>query len=70
MEVSTSEVKNINMKEDNTWKKILVVIGLASSILLLSSCGDNYCEDCYTIRYSNGATEWVCVEYICDGYER
>lgn len=29
------------------------------------SCEPVMCEDCYDITYSDGTTEWVCVEYDC-----
>lgn len=32
---------------------------------LLTSCEPVMCEDCYTYTYSDGSTDWVCVEYDC-----
>ncbi len=54
---------------DKTPIRMLIVLGIAAAMLLFSSCESEYCENCYTYRYSNGATEYVCVEYICDSYE-
>ena len=43
-------------------KKVLLVLGLGLAML---SCEPVMCEDCYTYTYSDGSTEWVCVEYDC-----
>ena len=34
----------------------------------LTSCEPTMCEDCYTYTYSDGTSDWVCVEYQCDDY--
>jgi len=48
-------------------KKILFVLGFIS----LMGCEPDLCQDCYTVYYSDGNSDWVCVEYNCeDGYER
>ena len=44
-------------------KNLLVVLGLGLG--LLTSCEPVMCEDCYTYTYSDGSTDWVCVEYDC-----
>ena len=36
--------------------------------VLLMSCEQAPCEDCYTYTYSDGSVEWVCVEYDCTDY--
>lgn len=42
--------------------QLLLLMGLALAIF---SCEPVMCEDCYDITYSDGTTEWVCVEYDC-----
>ena len=43
----------------------LIVI---STLATLFSCEPEICEDCYTYTYSDGSTEWMCVEYDCNDY--
>ena len=43
-------------------KKSLVIL---VTTLGLMSCEPEMCEDCYTYTYSDGSTEWMCVEYDC-----
>ena len=45
----------------------IVLIGIvALGILFAVGCEPAPCEDCYTYTYSDGSTEWMCVEYDCD----
>ena len=44
-------------------KKVLLV--LVVIIGLFTSCEQEPCQDCYTYTYSDGSTEWICVEYEC-----
>lgn len=44
-------------------KKVLLV--LVVIIGLFTSCEQEPCQDCYTYTYSDGSTEWMCVEYEC-----
>jgi hypothetical protein len=48
----------------------LMLIALISFVpLAMTSCDNNEsCEDCYTYTYSDGSTEWMCVEYDCSDY--
>lgn len=46
-------------------KKVLLV---AIATLGLMSCEPDMCEDCYTYTYSDGSTEWMCVEFECSDY--
>ena len=48
----------------NRLKILLALIG----IVALFSCEPEMCEDCYYYTYSDGSTEWVCVEYDCSTY--
>lgn len=55
-------------REDRAWAVLLrlVVIGIvAFGVLLAVGCEPAPCEDCYTYTYSDGSTEWMCVEYDC-----
>ncbi len=36
--------------------------------ILMMSCEPEMCEDCYTYTYSDGTTEWMCIEYDCSDY--
>jgi len=45
-----------------------IILGLLL-VLGFASCEPELCEDCYTYTYSDGTTEWVCVEYDCDTYD-
>ena len=44
-------------------KKVLLL--LVVIIGLFTSCEQEPCQDCYTYTYSDGSTEWMCVEYKC-----
>ena len=44
-------------------KKVLLVLVVV--IGLFTSCEQEPCQDCYTYTYSDGSTEWICVEYEC-----
>lgn len=44
-------------------KKVLLL--LVVIIGLFTSCEQEPCQDCYTYTYSDGSTEWMCVEYEC-----
>ncbi len=47
----------------------LSVIAMFMSIgFIFLSCSPEPCEDCYTYTYSDGTTEWMCVEYDCSDY--
>ena len=56
-------------KKEEGLERIVQLICVAIAvfgILLFSSCyADSMCEDCYTYTYSDGSTEWMCVEYDC-----
>lgn len=44
-------------------KKALLVLVMIMG--LFTSCEPDMCEDCYTYTYSDGSTEWMCIEYEC-----
>ena len=46
-------------------KKVLLFLGI---LTLTLSCEPELCEDCYTYTFSDGSTEWMCVEYDCSDY--
>jgi len=46
-------------------KKVLLLLGI---LTLTLSCEPAPCEDCYTYTFSDGSTEWMCVEYDCSDY--
>ena len=48
-------------------KKLLSVLAVVMFTFTLTSCEPEMCEDCYTYTYSDGTTEWMCVEYDCSG---
>ena len=55
-------------KKEKALEKIVQLICVAIAvfgILLFGSCEPVMCEDCYTYTYSDGSTDWVCVEYDC-----
>jgi hypothetical protein len=45
-------------------KKLLGLLILVT----LFACEPEMCEDCYTYTYSDGSTEWMCIEYDCSTY--
>ena len=45
--------------------KILCIGIVALGILFATGCEPAPCEDCYTYTYSDGSTDWMCVEYDC-----
>ena len=45
--------------------KILLIGIVALGILFAVGCEPAPCEDCYTYTYSDGSTDWMCVEYDC-----
>ena len=56
-------------KEEKSWSVILrlvIICVIALGLNFMMSCEPEPCEDCYTYTYSDGSTEWVCVEYDCD----
>jgi hypothetical protein len=56
-------------KEEKVFSVILrlvVICVLALGAVFFTSCEPAPCEDCYTYTYSDGSTEWMCVEYSCD----
>ena len=46
--------------------RLVVICVIALGITFMISCEPAPCEDCYTYTYSDGSTEWVCIEYDCD----
>lgn len=46
--------------------KLSAIAAFVSIVFL--SCSPEPCEDCYTYTYSDGSTEWMCVEYDCSDY--
>lgn len=46
-------------------KKVLAVLSVLLLTVSLTSCEPTMCEDCYTYTYSDGTTEWMCIEYDC-----
>ena len=46
--------------------KMLIVAIVSLCILFTVGCEPAPCEDCYTYTYSDGSTEWMCIEYDCD----
>jgi len=46
--------------------RLVVICTLALGAVFFTSCEPAPCEDCYTYTYSDGSTEWMCVEYSCD----
>ena len=55
-------------KKEKALEKIVQLVCVAIAvfgILLFGSCEPVMCEDCYTYTYSDGSTDWVCVEYDC-----
>ena len=56
-------------KEEKVFSVILrlvVICMLALGAVFITSCEPAPCEDCYTYTYSDGSTEWMCIEYDCD----
>ena len=56
-------------REERAWSVILrlvIICVIALGINFMMSCEPAPCEDCYTYTYSDGSTEWVCIEYDCD----
>ena len=45
---------------------ITLILGIVAGGM--TSCEPEPCEDCYTYTYSDGSTEWVCIEYDCSIY--
>jgi hypothetical protein len=57
------------MKESLKFIARIILIGIAAlGLLMVFSCAPEPCEDCYTYTYSDGSTEWMCVEYDCSDY--
>ena len=59
---------NKQSKKEKTIERVVKTIALALTIgicIILGSCEPVMCEDCYTYTYSDGSTDWVCVEYDC-----
>ena len=48
-------------------KKVLSLLAVLLFTISFTSCEPEMCEDCYTYTYSDGTTEWMCVEYDCSG---
>ena len=47
-------------------KLLLILIVSSMIVFATASCEPAPCEDCYTYTYSDGSTEWMCIEYDCD----
>ena len=45
--------------------RLVVICLIALGVNFMMSCEPAPCEDCYTYTYSDGSTEWMCVEYDC-----
>ena len=43
---------------------IIVILGF----FLIQGCTPEPCEDCYKYTYSDGTSEWICVEYDCSDF--
>jgi hypothetical protein len=56
------------LKEKIAFGKVTKPTLVAIATLGLLSCEPEMCEDCYTYTYSDGSTEWMCVEYDCSDY--
>ena len=59
---------NKQCKKEKTIERVVKIVVLALTIgvcIILGSCEPVMCEDCYTYTYSDGSTDWVCVEYDC-----
>ena len=55
-------------REERAWAVLLrlaIIFTIALGVNFMMSCEPAPCEDCYTYTYSDGSTEWVCVEYDC-----
>ena len=48
--------------------KLSLLVVMMSVGFINMSCSPEPCEDCYTTTYSDGSTEWMCVEYDCSDY--
>ena len=46
--------------------RLVIICVIALGAVFFTSCEPAPCEDCYTYTYSDGSTEWMCVEYDCD----
>ena len=59
---------NKQSKKEKTIERVVKTVAIALTIgicIILGSCEPVMCEDCYTYTYSDGSTDWVCVEYDC-----
>ena len=56
------------MSKKSISNKAFLVLLFGTIIMVLLSCTPEPCEDCYTFTYSDGSTEWMCVEYDCADY--
>jgi hypothetical protein len=55
-------------REERAWAVLLrlaVISIIALGVNFMMSCEPAPCEDCYTYTYSDGSTDWMCVEYDC-----
>ena len=48
--------------------RLSLLVAMLSFGVVNMSCTPEPCEDCYTFTYSDGSTEWICVEYDCSDY--
>lgn len=48
--------------------RLSLLVAMLSLGFTTMSCTPEPCEDCYTYTYSDGSTEWMCVEYDCSDY--
>ena len=56
----------INIRKTMRGLWITLILGIVAGGM--TSCEPEPCEDCYTYTYSDGSTEWVCIEYDCSIY--
>ena len=45
----------------NTLMTMIAFVGF----FLVVGCSPEPCEDCYKYTYSDGSSEWICIEYDC-----
>ncbi len=58
----------VKAKRNTAVGKVSTVTFMLVATLGFTSCEPDMCEDCYSYTYSDGTTEWMCIEYDCSDY--
>jgi hypothetical protein len=56
----------INVRKAMRGLYITLILGVVAGAAF--SCEPELCEDCYTVTYSDGSSDWTCIEYDCSTY--